>query len=235
MLGEPYDSVLIIIGLLFVASIILDFLGYLLRIFRRQFKGDLLKRYGENSWAVVTGSSDGIGRALADSLAARGFNLVLIARNKAKLEKVANEITTRNKSVSIRIVIADFHKASEPGFFDEIYDQIKELNVSILVNNVGVDYLEYFHQLDETFIRNMLSMNVFPTVLLTRKFINHFRSRQNRSAVINVSSITSNIPMPYIGVYGSTKIYQDHFTKSLQIEYPEIDFFAPNLDMSKLP
>jgi 17beta-estradiol 17-dehydrogenase / very-long-chain 3-oxoacyl-CoA reductase len=226
MFGDPYDLILAIIGLIWAAFFALDILLYIFRLFRRRCPPNLLKKYGLGSWAVITGSSDGIGRAFAEQLAKRGFNLVLIARNKAKLEKVASEISQLNKSIAVRFVVADFNKSAEPGFFDEIYEQIKELNVSILINNVGVDLIDYFHQADETFMRNLLSINVFPTVLLTRKLINHFRSRQDRSAVINVSSTASVTPMPYIGTYGATKIFEDHFSRSLQIEYPEIDFIS---------
>lgn len=226
MFGDPYDYIFGIIGIIYLAWIALGFLLYLWRLLRRRCPANLLKKYGVGSWAVVTGGSDGIGRAFAEQLAKRGFNLVLMARNKAKLDKVAKEINELNKSIMIKIVVADFNKSCEPGFFDEIYDEIKELNISLLVNNVGVDLIDDFHVADEAFMRNMLSVNVFPIVLLTRKLINHFRSRQERSGIINVSSSASSAPMPFIGTYGATKAFDDHFSRSLQIEYPNIDFIS---------
>ena len=53
---------------------------------------DLIKRYGEGSWALITGASDGIGKAYAQELASRGFNIVLMARNQEKTDNVSNEI-----------------------------------------------------------------------------------------------------------------------------------------------
>lgn len=226
MFGDPYDQICTIIGLIIVGLIALDFLLYLIRLFRRQCPPNLLKKYGEGSWAVITGASDGIGRGFADQLAIRGFNLVLISRTKSKLEKAAQEINGLNKNISIKTIVADFTRSSQPGFFDEIYDQIKELNVSLLVNNVGHGQLSAFHQETETNLNNIINMNVYPCVLLTRKLINHFRTRPKKSGIVNVSSSGALCPMPFIQTYVSTKAFMDHFSRSLQIEYPDIDVLS---------
>ncbi|MED6279246.1 hypothetical protein CHARACLAT_032569 [Characodon lateralis] len=83
---------------------------------------------------VVTGASEGIGRAYAFALAERGMNVVIISRTKETLEKVAKEIgeTTGQR---VKVIVADF---SEENVFREIEEELKDLNVGVLVNNVGV-------------------------------------------------------------------------------------------------
>ena len=69
---------------------------------------DLLNTYGQNSWAVVTGASDGIGRGFCEELARIGFNIVLISRTKTKLDTVAKSLTEINPSIKTKIIIYDF-------------------------------------------------------------------------------------------------------------------------------
>lgn len=85
-------------------------------------------------WAVVTGASEGIGRAYAFALAERGMNVVIMSRTKAKLDEVAKKIgeTTGQR---VKVIVADF---TEDKVFREIEEEIKDLNVGVLVNNVGV-------------------------------------------------------------------------------------------------
>ncbi|MEQ2253961.1 hypothetical protein ILYODFUR_037902 [Ilyodon furcidens] len=86
------------------------------------------------SLSVVTGASEGIGRAYAFALAERGMNVVIISRTKEKLDKVAKEIG-ETTGQSVKVIVADF---SEENVFQEIEEELKDLNVGVLVNNVGV-------------------------------------------------------------------------------------------------
>ena len=96
-----------------------------------------LKKCG--AWAVVTGATDGIGKAYCEALAKRGLNVVLISRTLSKLQDCAKEIEEKYK-VSTKIVAADFSKASNAGFTDPIAAAIKDLTIGVLVNNVGLSY-----------------------------------------------------------------------------------------------
>ena len=84
----------IIVGFLFTLKQILDFLFFLKRIYKP--KVNVLNRYGSGSYAFITGGSDGIGKAFAFDLGSQGFNLILVARNKEKLEGVKNEILLKS-------------------------------------------------------------------------------------------------------------------------------------------
>ncbi len=100
-------------------------------------------RYGEDSWAVVTGSSDGIGFECAKHLAEKGFNIVLMARNLEKLNDCALKIqrvnTESGKTPKTRVVQIDFSKQYTAETFNRIYtERLSDIDISILINNVGV-------------------------------------------------------------------------------------------------
>ena len=86
---------------------------------------------------MITGSTDGIGRAFAFELANRGFNIVLISRNQDKLNAVASEIQSKHK-VQTRTVAFDFSKDTSVAGYESIMNKIADLDVSILINNVGI-------------------------------------------------------------------------------------------------
>ena len=101
-----------------------------------------MERYGRGSWAVVTGATDGIGKAIAMDLASRGFNIVLISRTLSKLNSVAEEIQAiqfEGKNTQTRVIANDFSKDFTAKVFEDMYrDKMADLDISILANNVGM-------------------------------------------------------------------------------------------------
>ncbi|XP_037535983.1 testosterone 17-beta-dehydrogenase 3 [Nematolebias whitei] len=85
-------------------------------------------------WAVVTGASEGIGKAYAVALAERGMNVVIISRTKATLDQVAEEIGEKTGQ-RVKVIVADF---SQDDIYGEIEKQLKGLSIGVLVNNIGV-------------------------------------------------------------------------------------------------
>ena len=119
---------------------------------------DLKKRYGDG-WAIVTGASDGIGKAYAFELARRGFKVGLIARNKEKLDAVAEEIR-KTHNTETKCVVFDFNVF----YTEEVITKLKEKlevfdKVSLLINNVGVYYGGLFHQILDKNVQAMLNVN----------------------------------------------------------------------------
>jgi NADPH:quinone reductase-like Zn-dependent oxidoreductase len=101
---------------------------------------NLKSRYGDG-WAVVTGASDGIGKAFAIELARAGFKVALVARNKDKTQEVADEIKS-NFKVETKVIVYDFNKTYTEETFIELDKMMRDLGeISILVNNVGVAWL----------------------------------------------------------------------------------------------
>ena len=123
---------------------------------------DLTKKYGPNSWALITGATDGIGKGFAQVLAKQGFNIILSARNESKLQTVQKELEEINPKIKIMILKADYTNSIEADFFDKLHDKIKNLDISILVNNVGLALIEDYDKCDEKYMRDMLTVNMFP-------------------------------------------------------------------------
>src|SRR5689334_5078204 len=114
--NDAFESFLLVVGLMWFFGFAFRLFAAIHRILRRKLPLNIGDRYGKGSWAVVTGGSDGIGRAFCEELAQQGLNIVLIARNKDKLEKVAQEIKQKAK-IETKIIVADFTRSSSPGFF----------------------------------------------------------------------------------------------------------------------
>lgn len=126
------------------------------------FEQNLIHKYGDGTWAVITGASDGIGKAFAFQLAQRGFSIVLIARNKDKLDSVQKEIKEKYSNIKTRVVVADFVKSADEGFFEKIEAQIQDLDISILVNNVGILFKGHFHETKVSDLRDSVVVNCLP-------------------------------------------------------------------------
>lgn len=129
-------------------------------------------RYGVNSWAVVTGCTEGIGKALALELAQRGFNIVLISRNSEKLSLVVKEIQEKYKR-DTRMIVFDFGKDCSIQGYESIAKKLEGLDVSILVNNVGVSNMpEFFQNIKPEDVHQEVIINTYPIVLLTKVLVN---------------------------------------------------------------
>nr|VZI49694.1 unnamed protein product [Spirometra erinaceieuropaei] len=178
-----------------------------------------LKKAGD--WAIVTGATDGIGKAFAHELARDGMNVFLISRSTEKLTKVANEIESLFK-VKTQIFTADF---TTTDFYDSLQRKIEELSsVSILINNVGVSYshpdaLATCEELTLEKLQGMIVCNVTSTTCMSRitlpKMLNSPPPHGVHRYIVNISSISGRIGSPYLSVYSGTKAFINNFTASL--------------------
>ncbi|CAD1477908.1 unnamed protein product, partial [Heterotrigona itama] len=180
---------------------------------------NLRARFGD--WAVVTGSTDGIGKAYAKELASRGINLVLISRNLEKLEKTKNEIMQENPTIEVKIIVADFSKGKE--IFEKLAEQLKDIPIGILVNNVGLmyEYPMYVGEVPENMLWDIINVNIGATTLMTRIVIGQMQKR-GKGAIVNVSSGSAFQPLPLMTVYAATKIYIKSFSEALGLEYSKL-------------
>lgn len=194
-----------------------------------------IKKYGQ--WAIVTGCTDGIGKAIADEFAKRGLDLILISRTQNKLLDQAKEIESKFK-VKTQTVVVDFSSQS-PNALDPVKVAIKDLDIGILVNNVGMayDHAEYFHELDEDKIEKLIHINITGTTRMTYLVLPGMVQRK-RGAIINVSSGSSLISEPLYAVYTGSKAYINNFSESLHHEYKRYGIHVqsqlPGLVTSKL-
>ncbi|XP_055915170.1 very-long-chain 3-oxoacyl-CoA reductase [Eupeodes corollae] len=178
------------------------------------------KRLGE--WAVITGATDGIGKAYAKALAKKGLNIVLISRSSSKLETVAKEISDETK-VEIKTIDIDF--TGGPEIYEKIQTNLEGIDIGVLVNNVGISYHhpEYFLTYtddNKTFLRDIVSANIHSVTYMTKMILPRLVAKK-QGVIINVSSLAAVIPNPLLSVYSGTKAFVDKFSEDLQQEYKD--------------
>jgi 17beta-estradiol 17-dehydrogenase / very-long-chain 3-oxoacyl-CoA reductase len=213
-----------------------------------QAKKFFAKTYGANSFAVVTGGSEGVGRQFCLQLAQLGFRIIVIARSVSKLEKVCEEIQHVSSSPSKKsafYISFDFSKANDAEY-ETLFKQIDQIigddhqpeqegqqenssnRVSFLINNVGIHYehLQYFIEHSTEDDCRLLKVNCESQIRMTHHFYNqkyflkNNNSQQNfRHAIIDLASISGYCPIPLGAVYAGTKAFNGHFNKSLALEH----------------
>lgn len=188
------------------------------------------ERYGADSWAVVTGGSDGIGLACAKNLAAKGFNIVLIARSLEKLNKCAEDIqkieTRTGLPVKTRVVQHDFAKLYTEEAFHLMYvEKLADLDISILINNVGVASHGNVIDMSDEMMHNVVVVNSYAAVLLTKECLTSFKKRwadkRLRSFIGSTSAMASHGATQWLQTYCATKIFMNFISHGLQYELQE--------------
>lgn len=178
---------------------------------------DLRRRYGDH-WAVVTGASDGIGKGYAFELARRGFKVGLIARNKEKLEAVAQEIREKY-NVETKVVVFDFNthytdeKIKELAKLLDVFDKI-----SIFINNVGCLSLDPLEKMEDDNIHEQINVIVVGTTVITKLVISKLQLNKNKSGLVFVGSNTYETGHPNLAVYSASKRYVYQLATSLMNE-----------------
>ena len=207
--GSPQYYVFVSLSVVGAISILGSFarlLGWLWRHFLRPAK--TLSRYG--SWALITGCTDGIGKAYAFLLAKHRINLILVGRSKEKLDTLVSEIKERSGDVKVKTVVLDLtHPDLETGL-STIKQLVSELDVGILINSAGLSYpyARFFHEVDEELTKNLLRMNVEAIVRMVQIVLPGMIERK-RGAIINIGSGASSIlpSEPLYALYAATKGY----------------------------
>lgn len=190
---------------------------------------DLPKRYGEASWAFITGSTDGIGFGFAQQLAKRGFNIVLVGRDPQKLAKKEAELKEQHPKVQVKRVQVDFSQAYDTSKLQEVLNQVADLDISILVNNVGVSMKDiHLFMLDRPKEEslNMVTVNCIPQAVFSKVFAERFQKRKNRSAILTVSSLACSNPNVQED-YSATKVFNRQLSLALgEANLGSIDFLV---------
>ncbi|KAK4539596.1 hypothetical protein LTR36_010532 [Oleoguttula mirabilis] len=173
------------------------------------------------SWALVTGASDGIGRAFVDELLERGFNVLLHGRNQEKLERIMKELAQQHPKRSIDFVVADASRPDHPE--DIVAAKVKQLpgKLTILVNNVGgITSKPQYVTIDKVAAEHIdaqLNINArFPTQLI-RALLPTLQESQP-SIILNCGSAGALVGIPYIATYTATKAYVHTLTMALKAE-----------------
>ncbi|UBV44814.1 SDR family oxidoreductase (plasmid) [Deinococcus taeanensis] len=165
--------------------------------------------------ALITGASSGIGEMFARQLAARGMNLVLVARSEGRLRQLAHELKQLHH-VQIDVVPMDL---SRPGAGTQVARQVHHLgrSVHLLINSAGFATHGRFEQLPMAQQQDEISLNITALVELTHATLPEMLAR-GLGGVINVASTAGLQPDPYMAVYGATKAFVLSFSEALWAE-----------------
>ena len=164
--------------------------------------------------AVVTGASSGIGAAFARALAARGYDLVLVARRQDRLRQAADELSDRFH-VNCALLPADLTNDAELRTVEDFLAGAPHLQ--LLVNNAGFGTLERFYEAPIESQDAMHRLHVLATLRLTHAALRNLTAR-DQGSIINVSSVAAFVPRPGSTSYYATKAWINCFTESLSLE-----------------
>ncbi|MBB3147438.1 hypothetical protein FHS21_003858 [Phyllobacterium trifolii] len=164
--------------------------------------------------ALITGASSGIGAVYADRLAKRGYDLILVARNRERLDALASRLTTETGR-TVEVVAADL--GSEEGI-TRVEDILRtDASITMLVNNAGVGAAAPLLESDAAKMDAMIMLNVVSLSRLTKAAAPGLVERGG-GTIINISSIAAISPELLNGVYGGTKAFVLAFSQSLHHE-----------------
>jgi short-subunit dehydrogenase len=164
--------------------------------------------------ALVTGASSGIGLEYAERLAAKGYDLAVVARRRARLESVAEQLRS-DLGAAVEVIAADLTKQGDLRLVEERIRTAERLEM--LVNCAGFGTVASFPTVDPDRIENEIALNVTAVVRLTRAALPGMTARR-KGTIVNVSSMASFQPNPYLASYGASKAYVTNFTEALSAE-----------------
>ena len=169
----------------------------------------------KGKWALVTGASAGIGKALAEELAKGGTNLVLTARREDRLRSIAQSLSAAHK-IQSEIFVADLAQPAVPQAIFQ-FTREKALTIDLLVNNAGFGQYGEFHSAETDRLLQMVQVNCTSLLHLTRLFVPGMVARRSGDILI-VASTAAFQAVPYISTYAATKVFDLYLAEGLAEE-----------------
>lgn len=148
--------------------------------------------------ALITGASSGIGREMAYYLGELGYDLILVARRKDRLEEIKKDIQTN-------VEIFDYDLLEQKNIF-KLHDQVKNKNIDFLINNAGFGLFGMFDKTDLNRELEMIDLNIKTYHILTKLFLQDF-VKKNHGRILNVASAAGFLAGPRLSTYYATKNY----------------------------
>jgi len=186
-----------------------------------------LKTKYNASWALVTGASSGIGRALCFKLASQDLNIVLVALDDQMLSNTIKDLKIQFPSLQFRAVGVDL--GGDPNaYMDKIIKSTTDIQVSIVLNNAGYLLMGFFRQnAVEKHLANV-ECNVLSSVRITHYFLQHMIQHKIHGCISFTSSAVWFLPAPFAVLYGAGKAFLSEFAVSLAVEAADhkIDIFC---------
>lgn len=176
----------------------------------------------KESYAVVTGASQGLGKAFAENLAQKKINVILISLPNQHLKEVSEDISKKYK-------VKTYYYEVDLSINEQILALTVKLNtlfnIHILINNAGLGGTRKFLDASPNYINNILQVNVMATSLLTHQLMPNLL-RQSQSYILNVSSMAAFSPIGFKTVYPASKAFVYSFSRGLREEFKNTSVFV---------
>ena len=160
--------------------------------------------------ALITGASSGIGLDIARYLATKGYELILVSRNKEKLEQIQEHLPTK-----VTIIVADLSNEQR---VKDLYVLAKKENIDILINNAGLGDFGYLTDTDLNKDLELINTNIKAVHILTKHMVKDMEKRDTDTYILNVASSAAFQPGPLMATYYATKSYVYQLTEALYYE-----------------
>jgi short-subunit dehydrogenase len=177
-------------------------------------------------WALIAGGSDGIGAAFARAAAARGLNVLPIARRSETLDELSEELRAAYPDIEVRALSQDL---ADPDAVDQIRQATADLEIGLLIYNVGAEtrYGEFLDH-DWSFLEGRLRRNFVTKTAMIHHYGRLMRAR-GRGGMILMGSIAGYSGSPGFGLYGASKAFTHNLSEALWFEFKQhnIDLVSP--------
>jgi len=167
---------------------------------------------GTGQTVLITGGSNGIGKAVSEIFAKHNFDIVLAARNEEKL-RLAAEALKEKHGVNVQTISVDLSSSDGARkLFDEL--QARNITVNQFVNNAGAGKASDLVDTDAQTLTQLITLNV-TSVTLLNKYIAAEMLKNNGGKILNVASLSGYLPDPGLNVYGPTKAYERYLGEAM--------------------
>lgn len=179
-----------------------------------------LQNYGVGSWAVIVGANDPIGKEFSRQLAQRGFNIVLISKYPLGLSDLQDELQRSYPSIRVKTILKEFSEDLKDNYFEDIEDQLKNYDISLLVNNIEVSLINKdLHECSSQELNEMILRNFLPQLTMAKAIMPKLSRRSHQSAILNISFGINEAPMGDI-VGNITEVFNDFLSGLFSVKYP---------------
>ena len=174
-----------------------------------------------NQTALITGASSGIGLELAKLFALDGYKLILVSSHGPGLQKAADTIKNEIDTTGITIIAKDL---SKHGASEELYNEVKAMGhtVNVLVNDAGVGEYGQFSTTDLQAEVDLVHLNIISLMSLTKLYLREMLLR-NEGRILQLASIASFLPHPWLAVYAASKAFVLSFSEAVQHEIKDTE------------
>lgn len=165
------------------------------------------------TFTLITGSSQGLGKAFAEICAKKGQNLILISLPNENNGKLAKELEEKYKIEAIQFEVDLTTKED----LNKVVDFVKNYRINMLINNAGIGGAKRFEDVSLNYLNNIVLLNIISLVTLTHQLLPVLKQQED-AYILNISSLAAFAPMPFKTVYPASKAFVYSFSRGLKSE-----------------